>query len=112
MLEAMGQAAKAEADYRYILELNPFSEQAYLRLGTLYLTQKQLKQAIALFDEAIELKPDFAQAYHERGGAKLMQGDKEGAVVDMQKAMEFGQTMEHIGGTYSNFEDMYKNRPL
>lgn len=112
LLEAMGQAAKAEADYRYILELNPFSEQAYLRLGTLYLTQKQLKQAIALFDEAIELKPDFAQAYHERGGAKLMLGDKEGGVADIQQAVEFGQKMDQIEGSYSNFEEMYQNRPL
>ena len=92
--------------------MNTFNEQAYLRLGTLYLSQKQSERAIELFDEAIELKPDFAQAYHERGGAKLMQGDKEGAVADMQKAMELGQSMEHIEGSYSNFEEMYKNRPL
>ena len=81
-------------------------------LNLLYLNQKQLAQAIALFDEAIELKPDFAQAYHERGGVKLMQGDKAGALEDMQKAMVLGQNMGHIEGSYSNFEEMYKNRPL
>lgn len=75
----------------------------------------QPDEAVALFDEAIELKPDFAQAYKERGRARLMQGDKNGSLEDMKKAMELnpeGEDTRAINGTYSNFEDMYKNRPL
>ena len=66
-------------------------------------------------DEAIELKPDFARAYSERGRARLMQGDKAGSLEDVKKAMELnpdGEEARKISGTYSNFEDMYKNRPL
>ena len=60
-------------------EINPFNEQAYLYLGQLYINQKKLTEAIGLFDEAIELNPNFAEAYKERGRAKLLNGDKDGS---------------------------------
>ena len=37
--------------------------------GTFIWRGGQPDEAIALFDEAIELKPDFAKAYNERGRA-------------------------------------------
>ena len=49
--EATGAEAEAEADYLHITELNPFNEQAFLYLGQLYIVQKKLTEAIALFDE-------------------------------------------------------------
>ena len=113
--EAAGDQEAAEEDYRYVTELNPFNEQAYLCLGNLYISKNRPAEAIELFDEAIELKPDFAQAYSERGRARLMTGDKNGSMEDMKKALELapeGETARNINGTYSNFEEMYKNRPL
>lgn len=58
--QATGDEAAAEADYSHVTELNPFNEQAFLLLGQLYIHQKKLTEAIALFDEAIELNPNFA----------------------------------------------------
>ncbi len=113
--EALKQYGEAEQDYRYVIELNPFNEQAYLQLGSLFIAREQPEEAIELFDEAIELKPDFARAYSERGRARLMKGDKSGSFEDLKKAMELnpeGEDAKKISGTYSNFEDMYKNRPL
>ena len=115
LLEATGNREAAEKDYRYVVELNPFNEQAYLQLGGLFMACGQPDKAIELFDEAIELKPDFARAYGERGRARLMQGDKKGSLEDVKKAMELnpdGEEVCRVNGTYSNFEDMYKNRPL
>lgn len=113
--EALEGYEEAEQDYRHVIELNPFNEQAYLLLGGLFIRREQPDKAIELFDEAIELKPDFARAYGERGRARLMKGDKEGSFEDLKKAMELnpeGEEAKKISGTYSNFEDMYKNRPL
>lgn len=113
--EALKQYEEAERDYRHVIELNPFNEQAYLQLGSLFIAREQPDEAIELFDEAIELKPDFAKAYSERGRARLMKGDKNGSFEDLKKAMELnpeGEEAKKISGTYSNFEDMYKNRPL
>lgn len=68
--EALGDDQAAEQDYEVVTGLNPFNEQAYLQLGTLYIAREQPDKAIELFDEAIELKPEFARAYSERGPGK------------------------------------------
>ena len=62
-----------------------FNEKAYLLLGELFLTKKDFDKAIGVYDEAIEINPNFAQAYHERGRIKLLKGDKDGSVEDMKR---------------------------
>lgn len=100
--EATEDEDAAEADYRLVTELNPFNEQAFLYLGQLYINRKRLTEAIELFTEAIELNPDFSTAYHERGRAKLLNGDKEGATEDMKKGMELNpKEAKSITGQYN-----------
>ena len=101
--EANGQEEEAETDYKFVTEINPFNEQAYLYLGQLYINQKKLAEAIALFDEAIELNPNFAEAYKERGRAKLLNGDKDGSVEDMKKSLELNPKDEaSLNGEFKN----------
>lgn len=38
-------------------------------------------------DKAIELDPNFAEAYQNRGVLKLNEGEEEGGVIDLQKAL-------------------------
>ena len=84
-------------------EINPFNEQAYLYLGQLFITQKKLTAAIELFDEAIELNPNFGAAYHERGRAKLLNGDKDGSIEDMKKSLELNpKEGENLNGQFNN----------
>jgi len=45
--------------------------------------------AIADFNKAIELKPDFAEAYIGRGIMKRAKGDLDGALADFNKAIQF-----------------------
>ena len=110
--EANGQAEEAETDYRLVTEINPFNEQAYLCLGLLYINQKKLTEAIGLFDEAIELNPNFAEAYKERGRAKLLNGDKEGSVEDMKKALELNPKEEaRLNGEFKSLEPKPETLP-
>jgi len=46
-------------------------------------------RALNDFNQAIELKPDFALAYHERAGIKRIMGDLQGAHFDYRNAIEY-----------------------
>ena len=109
--EAMGNIDAAAADYQNVLELNPFNDEATLLVGQLLITQERLDEAITFFDEAIDLKPDFGKAYAERGRAKNLKGDKEGAFEDLKKSIELnpeGDEAQKLEGQHTNFNDMYK----
>lgn len=63
----------------------------------------KLAEAIELFTEATELNPNFAEAYHERGRAKLLNGDKEGSAEDMKKGLELNpKEIQNFNGQYGN----------
>jgi tetratricopeptide (TPR) repeat protein len=44
--------------------------------------------ALADYNRAIELRPDYAQAYNLRGAAKKAKGDLDGALADCNRAIE------------------------
>jgi Flp pilus assembly protein TadD len=77
-------------------------------LGNLLIAQNKLQDAISLFDEAIELSPNFAEAYRERGRAKLLNGDKEGSVADAEKAVELKPQEADVSGQFHSEE----NKPI
>lgn len=95
--------AEAEADWRRVIELNPFNEQAYLALAQFYIARQNYAEAVGLLDEAIELNPSIPALYHERGRAKLASGDKDGATEDMKKELELNPAeAEALNGEYQN----------
>lgn len=84
--EVENQPEDAEADYRQVLELDPFNQQAYIYIGKLYLKKERYADAIGVMDDAIEMSPVFAQAYEVRAEAKRLAGDDEGAAKDATAA--------------------------
>ena len=56
-----------------------------------------------MLDEAIELNPDSPTLYHERGRAKLLNGDKEGSMEDLKKELELNpKEAERLNGEFDN----------
>jgi Flp pilus assembly protein TadD len=47
-----------------------------------------LRGAIAAYSKAIQIKPDYAEAYFNRGVVKEMKRDSNGAFRDWEKASE------------------------
>ena len=77
------------------------------------ISEKKYTEAIENFDEAIELKENFCQAYHERGRAKYLNDDKEGSLEDMKKSIELDPTAEeNVNGQFNNFADIYAGAKL
>ena len=60
----------------------------YLKRGEDFSGVHQYDRAIADYAAAIELKPDYAEAYNDRGFAYYLKGDFEQAIADYTRAIE------------------------
>lgn len=60
----------------------------YISQGQMELINKEYSNAIAKFDKAIQLNPNFADFYYRRGLAKFNLGNHEGAIVDFEKGFK------------------------
>ncbi|MFD2934513.1 tetratricopeptide repeat protein [Spirosoma flavum] len=67
--------------------------------GNVQLQKREYKEAIRYYSEAITKKPDFADAYNNRGLAKFRNDDREGALNDYTRAIE---TDPDFGTAYFN----------
>lgn len=61
---------------------------AYAKRGVLEQSKGDLDGAMADFNKAIEIKPDFTETYTVRGLVKQYKGDLDGAIADYNKAIE------------------------
>ena len=70
------------------IELDSRRPTSYNARGFVYLRLKNYANAITDFSEAIRLRPDYANAYHNRAIARRLSGDAPAAAGDQQKATE------------------------
>lgn len=75
----MGLSCKNDTTYE--------AAQFFLR-GNGQLQKREYKEAIRFYSEAITKKPDFADAYNNRGLAKFRNDDREGALADYTRAIQ------------------------
>ena len=64
-----------------------FVARAFFSIGYLHSEQNENDQALSAFDQAIELMPDFADAYTGRGIVKSALGNAEEAIADHDEAI-------------------------
>lgn len=71
--------------------------------GELLIETQAFDKAIENYTNALELIPDHARFYQERGRARLLTEDKEGAAADMKRAIELAPENENkITGEFKN----------
>ena len=68
------------------------TSQTYIDSGHRKQSQGDYRGAINDYTKAIELKPNFATAYNNRGLAKILMGQKDSGCLDLSKAGELGNT--------------------
>ncbi len=92
--------------YKKMRENDPFNKASVLRENVIYLKQNNLERAINLLDEAIELQPDFSEAYFQRGNIRRQLHDNAGATDDLKRSLELNKKIAaQFNGEYSNIEN-------
>lgn len=78
------------AELDSVLKLSPKNVYAIYNKGNVCVLLKDYTSAISLYTQAISLKPDFGEAYYNRGLMYLRMGNKERGMADLSKAGELG----------------------
>ena len=114
-----GQMTKTEAACRDLLQKYPQSLIIMNVLGGALVGQGKLKESIHEFDKAIQLKPDFSEAYNNRGIVLERLGQLDGAVESYGKAIQLkpdhpdaynnrGNALKDLGQTIDAMQDYNK----
>jgi len=81
----LGDNEKFKQRLEEAIELNPTEPTLYYNVGVMNMDQKKIEKAIEYFNKAIELKPDYADAYNNIGAAII---EKAGPVIEeMNKSL-------------------------
>ena len=110
-LTALGKMEEATSNWEKLRAVNPFNQEAVLALGALYEQAAHWDKALALYDEAIDLQPDFAGAYKARGGVRHHLKDDLGAADDLKRSLELApEKAAELDGEYTNVENQMNAR--
>jgi tetratricopeptide (TPR) repeat protein len=86
VLDDKGDSAAAQRDLATASRLDPTDPWAPNILGECHIGQNRPKAALELFNRAIAISPDFSVAVGNRGKARAMLGNLDGALADLTQA--------------------------
>jgi tetratricopeptide (TPR) repeat protein len=84
------KAAQAEGDFAEAIKMAPKNAYIYFDRGNLFAAQKNYEKAIDDYTRAIQIDSRLAEAYYNRGLARINAGKKELGMADLSKAGELG----------------------
>lgn len=83
-----GETERARRLLEEFVAQNPTSKVAYDALGTLYYQQQQYQQAIAMYQQALEIDPAYVKARNNLGNAYMQIAMDEAAITELQQALQ------------------------
>ena len=96
-----GMYADAKTLWSTTLTRNPASWMARNNLGSVFLAKGDRETAIAQFQKALAIKPDFVDALNNLGKALFAKGDREEAIAQFRKALairpDFAMALNNLG---------------
>ena len=81
---------RALDDFDKVIALSPRNPFAYYNKGNLLVEIQDYTSAVAAYTKAIEIKPDFGEAFFNRGFSYLTLGNRQLGLPDVSKAGELG----------------------
>ena len=88
-----GKWAEAAALFRKVIEEDAEHYKAFNMLGYSLRKMGKAKEAIAAYNRALSIKPDYAPALEYRGVAHVMAGNKAAALADLGKLKSLGSPL-------------------
>lgn len=85
---AKGEHEQAIKDFYEVLDRDQESAEAWTGLGISSIETKEFAVAAAAFRKALQLNPNYAEAYYWRAEMAKAQGEKESALADFKKFLE------------------------
>ncbi len=92
LLGGLNDCAAAEAEWRQVSRLIPHAGGPHTEIGKLRQQQGNAPEAIAAFSRAIEVNPDYAEAYLGLGSVYSQQGRRSEAIRSFRKALQLDPT--------------------
>ncbi len=93
-----GKWGEAATLFRKVIEEDGQHYKAFNMLGYSLRKMGKAKEAIAAYNKALSIKPDYAPALEYRGVAHVMAGNKAAALADLQKLKSLGSPLaEDLG---------------
>jgi tetratricopeptide (TPR) repeat protein len=89
-----GNVYRAQAGYRYVLDIDPDNVLCNNLMGMLYRQLRRYDEAIPYIEKAIALEPRDAKAHSNLGQALLMQGKFAESVTSFQNALSLNPNLE------------------
>ena len=90
VLRDKGQFEDAIEVLRAAIYTNQGSSLLWNSLGTVMMEQTAFDKAVLFYEQALEIEPDLARAYHNIGYCKATEGHHDDALTYLRKALNFG----------------------
>jgi predicted Zn-dependent protease len=94
-LKNQGRSEEAEQKFKDLFVMNPASASVHALLADTLWNQGQLTRAIASFRKAVELAPKSEMASLGLFHTLLESGDREGAIVEMDRFLSLSDSEEY-----------------
>ncbi|MCW8931351.1 MAG: methyltransferase domain-containing protein [Gammaproteobacteria bacterium] len=91
-----GQADDLESACNELLTISPNSISTLNYLGIALKEQNKFRQSIKIFDQVIKLKPDYSEAYHNRGLVFSELGLQQETFQDLYKSIQLSPEQAHF----------------
>ncbi|MFA5794632.1 MAG: tetratricopeptide repeat protein [Candidatus Brocadiia bacterium] len=88
-----GKPNESIDDFTKVIEYDPNSHLGWLAKGNIESGQNKHEQALASYNKAIELKPDYDLAYYQRGWTYFYLGDLKQLIKDHSQAFKLNKKL-------------------
>lgn len=95
VLRDKGQTEDAIEVLRAAIYVNQNSSLLWNSLGTVMMEKTDFANALLFYQQALEIEPELARAYHNIGYCKATQGDQIGALESIERAIGMNKLAPH-----------------